>query len=404
MSVEIRPLNPDEMLQLGAMGAYVYAGSFGDDDDNMVSQANLPEWTLCALEDGKLLSSFCAIPFTMRANGNAMALAGVSTVGTFPEYRRQGLVRRIHTQAFAEMRERGQTLAALWASQAAIYQRYGYALATAMRAYTVDTADIGFHDGNPGLGNVERLRVDDGYDIAKRVYIEFISQRMCYLHRAKALWLNNALDADSAEGPIHVAVSKDQDNEPNGYVIYTLRHGKVDHGARSQEIVIRDLAWTSQDAYRSLWSWIARHDLVGRVRWTNAPADDPAEELFIEPRLINAQDHEGIWLRIVDLAAALEARGYDTAGEISVEIVADDLAPWNVGAFKLEASPEGAHVTGSKAGEIKLSMKALSSLYTGFRSARLLSAWGLIEGSDDAIRRADAIFSTRHAPHCPDHF
>ena len=77
MSVEIRPLNADEMLQLGAMGAYVYAGSFGDDDDNMVSQANLPEWTLCALEDGKLLSSFCAIPFTMRANGNAMPLAGV---------------------------------------------------------------------------------------------------------------------------------------------------------------------------------------------------------------------------------------------------------------------------------------------------------------------------------------
>ena len=68
------------------------------------------------------------------------------------------------------------------------------------------------------------------------------------------------------------------------------------------------------------------------------------------------------------------------------------------------ASPEGAHVTGSKTGEIKLSMKALSSLYTGFRSARLLAAWGLIEGSDDAIRRADAIFSTRHAPHCPDHF
>ncbi len=404
MTIEIRPLNADEMLQLGAMGAYVYAGGFGDEDDNIVSQANLPEWTLCAVEDGKLLSSFCAIPFTMRANGNAVPLAGVSTIGTFPEYRRRGLARRIHTQAFADMRDRGQMVAALWASQAAIYQRYGYALASAMRSYTVDTADIGFHDGDSGLGNVERLSVDNGYDIAKGVYIEFIGPRMCYLHRAKALWLNNALNSGNAEGPIHIAVSRTQDGEPNGYAIYTLRHGKVDHASRSQEIIIRDLTWTSQDAYRSLWSWFARHDLVGRVRWGNAPADDPAEELFIEPRLLNAQNHEGIWFRVVDLASALEARGYDVAGEITVAITADDLAPWNVGSFKLEASPAGARVTPAKACDLQLSMKALSSLYTGFRSARQLAAWGLVEGSDEAVRQADAIFSTRHAPHCPDQF
>ena len=410
MTVEIRPLNADEMSQLGAMGAYAYAGAFGDTNDNILSRSNRPEWTLCAVEDGKLLSSFSAIPFTMRANGNAMPLAGVSAVGTFPEYRRQGLARRIHTQAFADMRERGQPVAALWASQAAIYQRYGYALASAMRSYTVDAVDIGFHDGDSGVGNVERLNVEDGYDIVKGVYIEFIGQRMCYLHRSKVLWLGNALDSDNAEGPIHLAVSRNPDGEPNGYAIYTLRHGKVDNVARGHEIVIRDLAWLSQDAYRSLWSWIARHDLVGRVRWDNAPVDDPAEELFMEPRLLNAHDREGVWFRVVDVASALEARGYDVTGEITLTIDVDDLAPWNVGAFKLETSPDGARVTPAtrvtpaKGGDLQLSMKALASLYTGFRSARQLAAWGLIEGSDDVVRRADSIFSTRHAPHCPDHF
>jgi predicted acetyltransferase len=302
------------------------------------------------------------------------------------------------------MRERGQPVAALWASQAAIYQRYGYALASVMRSYSVDAVDIGFHDGDSGLGHVERLNVEDGYDIVKNVYIEFIGQRMCYLHRAKALWLNNALNSDAAEGPIHIAVSRDASGKPNGYAIYTLRHGKVDHVSRGQEIVVRDLAWLSQDAYRSLWSWIARHDLVGRVRWDNAPADDPAEELFMEPRLLNAHEREGVWLRVVDAAAALEARGYDVSGEITLAIGVDDLAPWNVGAFKLDASPDGARVTPATSGDLQLSMKALASLYTGFRSARQLAAWGLIEGSDDAVRQADSIFSTRHAPHCPDHF
>jgi predicted acetyltransferase len=104
------------------------------------------------------------------------------------------------------------------------------------------------------------------------------------------------------------------------------------------------------------------------------------------------------------VASALEARGYDVTGEITLAIDVDDLAPWNVGAFKLEASPDGARVTPAEGGDLQLSMKALASLYTGFRSARQLAAWGLIEGSDDALRAADSIFSTRHAPHCPDHF
>ena len=113
MNVEIRPLTAGEMGQLGELGGYVYGGSFGDGPDNVVATANLPDWTLCALIDGKLVASFTAIPFTMRANGNAVALAGVSTVGTQPEYRRHGLLRRIQTQAFADMRDRGQSLAAL---------------------------------------------------------------------------------------------------------------------------------------------------------------------------------------------------------------------------------------------------------------------------------------------------
>ena len=156
MNVEIRPLTAGEMGQLGELGGYVYGGSFGDGPDNVVATANLPDWTLCALIDGKLVSSFTAIPFTMRANGNSVALAGVSTVGSQPEYRRQGVLRRIQTQAFADMRDRGQSLAALWASQAAIYQRYGYAMTTVLRSYRVDTTDITFHDGLWGSGHVER--------------------------------------------------------------------------------------------------------------------------------------------------------------------------------------------------------------------------------------------------------
>ena len=264
MNVEIRPATAEEMGEMGILGGYVYGGSFGDGPENVIATANLPDWTLCAFVDGKLASMFSDIPFTMRANGNAVKLAGVSTIGTQPEHRRQGLVRQIHTRAFGDMREAGQNVAALWASQAAIYQRYGYAMATVLRRYTVDTVDIRFHDGDEGGGRVARVDLDEAYDVVKGVYIQFIADRMCYLHRAKALWLQNALEPVEADGPIWVAVCYDEENRPQGYVIYTLRAGKVDHAARGQELVVRDLAWLTPDAYRSLWRFIASHDDVGR--------------------------------------------------------------------------------------------------------------------------------------------
>ncbi|MEJ2131347.1 MAG: sterol carrier protein domain-containing protein, partial [Gammaproteobacteria bacterium] len=305
----------------------------------------------------------------------------------------------------ADMRERGQSVAALWASQAAIYQRYQYALVTMQRSYALDTVDIRFHDGNAGAGEVERVGLDAGYDIIKSLYIRFVADRMCYLHRGKPVWLHNALEERAEDGPVHIAICRDSAGEASGYVVYTVRAGRVDHPARSAELVIRDFVWLTSDAYRALWSFVARHDLVGRVRWQSAPVDDPAEELFFEPRLLNARNHEGIWLRVVDAPSALAARGYDAEGSLTLAVDGDDLAPWNNGAWRLDASPAGAEVGPASGGaDIRIGMKALASLYTGFRSARELSAWGLLEGSTDAVRRADALFATPHAPHCPDHF
>ena len=404
MNVEIRPLTAGEMGQLGELGGYVYGGSFGDGPDNVVATANLPDWTLCALVDGKLVSSFTAIPFTMRANGNAVALAGVSTVGTQPEYRRQGLLRRIQTQAFADMRDRGQSVAALWASQAAIYQRYGYAMTTVLRSYHVDTTDIGFHDGVWGSGCVERLSVNDAFDVIKSIYIRFVENRTCYLHRSKALWLQNAMEEIEGQGPIHAGVHYDEEGKADGYIIYTLRANKVDHATRGQEIIIRDMAWLSIDGYRSMWEWLKRHDLVGRVSYQTAAADDPAVKLFAEPRLLHGVDHEGIWLRVVDATSALGDRAYSSEGEITIGLTDDPLTPWNNRSIRLEASPEGAHVTSSKSADLQTSAKALASLYSGFRTARQLRAWGLIEGEDHVIDTADRLFASSHAPHCPDHF
>jgi len=404
MSIELRPATEAEMSQLGLIGAYVYGGAFGDGPDNAVSQNNRPEWSLCAFDGRTMVASFAIIPFTMRALGKAMSLGGITAVGTTPEYRRRGILRRLMVQGVEQMREH-QPISALWASQAAIYQRYGYAMTTVNRQYEVDTVDIAFFDGDSGNCEVIREPLDSTFDIVKQLYIRFVDQRLCYLHRSSALWKLQVLREDDTEGPVHVAIARNADGDPEGYVVFTLRAGRVRHPARSQEIRIRDLVWLTSDAYRSLWRFLAGHDLVGRVTWPRAPMDDLAPLLFAEPRMLRATTTEGCWFRINDIAPALEGRGYINDGELDISVDDDDLTPWNNGTWRLTVSDGNADVKQATTGKgIKGSIRSLTALYTGSHSARELAAAGLLRGDPDDIATAARLFDTPHKPHAPDNF
>jgi predicted acetyltransferase len=202
-----------------------------------------------------------------------------------------------------------------------------------------------------------------------------------------------------------VAVCRDPAGEPAGYAIYTLRSDRVAHPSRPQEIQVRDMAWLSIAACRALWGFLARHDLVGRIVWASAADDDPAEELFVEPRLLRARNDEGVFFRVVDVEGALAGRGYDCDGELVLGVAADRETPWNEGNYRLtvtEGQAEVEKVTGQP--EVTFSIKSLSSAFTGFRRVRQLANWELVAGDAAALGRADQLLATRYAPHCPDHF
>ncbi len=404
MSIEVRPALQAEMFDFGGVVAYVYAGSFGDEPDNVAAQNIKPEWTLCAFVDGQMAATFATLPMTMCVLGNDVAMGGISAVGTLPEFRRRGLIRQIMTRAMETMRDKGQAVTTLWASQAAIYQRYGYAMMSVMRRYEIDTADIRFFDGNDGSGTVTRVDVRDGFTEAESVYNQFIPDRIGYLRRRHGTWAYNVLADNESDGPLHLAICH-QNGLAVGYVAYTVRSGKIEHRTRGQQLKIRELVALNGEAYRRLWSFVASHDLVGKVIWEAAPADDPAMELMMEPRLLHCQDNEGLWLRIVDVTQALAERGYVNDGALTIAVSEDQLAPWNTGTWDLVVQAGKATLTKSlTTADITLSIKALATLYAGFRTASDLSRAGLVTGDRTALFLADKLFATPHKPHCPDNF
>jgi len=405
VSIEFRAATAEEMRQFGDLTAYAYGGAFGDGEDNLAMQSNRPEWTLCAFDGARMVASYGTIPFTARANGRALPLGGVTTVATEPEYRRRGLLRAITERALAAQRDAGQPVAALWASQAAIYQRYGYAASSALVRYQIDTADLNLLAAPSGDHEVAREPVADAFEDLKLVYRTFVADRTLYLHRSSVLWQGRVLNEDAATGPVHLAICRNAAGEARGYVIYTLRSAMVTHATRPQELIVRDLGWLDADACASLWAFLARHDLVGRIRWDRAPLDDPLPELLSEPRLCHRQASEGTWLRIVDAAAALAGRGYDSDGELVLELTSDRLTPWNDGRYRLTVSNGVADVARTTAApEVTLPVRSLASLWCGYHDAAALAAWGLIDIDERVLPHARALFATRHAPHCPDHF
>jgi predicted acetyltransferase len=333
-------------------------------------------------------------------------MAGVTQVGTLPGYRRQGLLRKTMTKAFSEMREREQPFAILWASMGAIYQRFGYGIASDGIRYHYDPRMAAFQDGPEPEGRVSVETVDDGYPTAKMLYIEYASPRNLHIHRARALWQVGTFRGPKEKGPVRVAIYHNTDGQARGYIVYQVAHEHFDTPGPDQVMSVRDFVYLDMDAYRGLWEYIRKHDLVRRVDMDGVAPDDPARDLLLEPRALAMRVQDAIWMRVIDAEKALVSRPYGTRGEIVIEIAGDRMCEWNEGRWLLETDGKTSDVRRTdREPDITVTPNALASLMAGARTASHLARIDRMTGRDrDALLRADQLFRTEYAPHCPNGF
>eukprot|EP01043_Picozoa_sp_COSAG02_P056535 COSAG02_NODE_6715_length_3404_cov_6.886233_3_plen_511_part_00 len=384
------------------------------------------------------VSQLFAHPWKLGGANEGCGMAAVSGVGTLPEFRRLGLLRTMMALLFRDMQAKGQPIAALGATQAAIYQRYGYAEAVRdVRSYSIDTVDIAFVDGDPGSCIVTRRDVDDELKgIMRPLYEQFIEGRCCAVgwdgapgadwsspHNKLFFDVPNALrekHASELSGNLNAAVATNELGEARGYCIYQIEERQDEsHPTRSQKINVSQIIWADTDAYRSMLSFLARHDLVGDVTVRRLPSDDPTPTLLLEPRLLRTKVHEGSWWRIVDVVGALQSRRYDSyssllkqspglADILCLEVSDDErLAPWNIGTFLLELDCDGSATVrkleqgSGLSAEVSVEIGALALLWAGTSSARELSMWEQLTAVDDmALAKTDMMFATKRAPFC----
>ena len=414
--VEVRAANREEMEQLRYINQMVFAEHGHAERD--ASTWLEPEWTTCVFERGAMATSFAAWPFSMRFNGARAHVAGVTAVGTLPNKRRRGYLRAAMEAALAEQRDRGQSLAILYASQAAIYYRFGYAVTSFAHSFEIDPLDLNLiHHPEPS-GEViiaDAADLPDGGQALKDVYREFAEPRNGLLHRGQALWEAEPLAAPAAaDGPIR-ALIYEEDGKALGYMLFTNRdtsreeaiygYRAASGGQRDQLMHVREYAALTPAAAAALWRTVASHDLVSRVILRAAPADDPLRYLARDPRTLRTRVTDGLLTRVVDVERALQIRPYGAEAALTFA-VQDDICDWNARTWRIDASRDGADVQETSAApQLSMDVYALAQLATGHLSATELASLGRIEAADvRALETADAMFRARYAQFCMNHF
>ena len=398
MALEIRAAKPAEMAEFGHVGS----ASLGIVSD--IVSAIRPEWTLCAFEDGELATTCAAWPFTMRYNGEGIPVAGITWVGTLPVYRRRGYLRKIMEVYFKSLYERGErSLAILHASQMAIYHRYDFAAVSTRNAYDAEPGSLEFAVDRPVAGYFREVK-DDEFGMLVELYRSFRAERTGYLHRGRIMWERGVLAPPPAGGLLSKVVYE-EDGEPLGYLVYSVENLQEFGELPRLRLTIRDLTWLTAPAYRAIWAYLCRMDIVDRIVWRRVPPDDPLPHLLLEPRLLNLTSHDGIMGRLVDVERALPVRSYPGEGDLVFEVV-DDLCPWNQGRWHLETSAAGSSIRrATKSPQLVIPVSTLAMLVFGRISATEAARMGRLDVLEPgALPVWDEVMRTAYRPFCADSF
>ncbi len=326
------------------------------------------------------------------------ALTNVTVAGT---HRRRGLMRRMLDGSLRAARERGDAISILIAAEWAIYGRFGYGPATLSADYVLRRWRPGAScPGDPTrVRQVERAEFGE---IAPAVFAASRRRRAGQIDR-DARWWNRVLGRDgyapSEELP-HNWFVHEGDDGPDGLLGWKPS-GEFGLVPPLGTVEVWDLATATDAAYQNLWSYLSGIDGIDEVSVSNRPVGEPVRWLLEDARaLVMTRQVDFLWLRLLDVAAALAARRYATPGEVILEVIDADAISLASGRYRLSAN--GDHVECQRTDQdpdLEITQQTLASIYLGgFRLRELLISGGATERTPGALARADLMFSVPTPP------
>jgi predicted acetyltransferase len=405
MPLEIRPCADAEEFAhaIGAIGQYVAwhptpeeAARFG---------RNLPlERMHAAFDDGAIVAGAGSFPFELSVPGGSLGCAGVTVVGVAPTHRRRGIMTALMRAQLDAARELAEPLAALWSSEATIYGRFGFGLASWQGEFELDKDRAQFAFPLEPRGSTRFVDADEAIGLLPPIWDAVARRRPGMFSRTRTWWESRIFEdpedsRPTGAGPRRLVVLQ-LDGAAQAYAAY--RHKpKWEGGASVGKIAVSEAFGTTAQATAEIWRFLLDVDWQAKVHAELLPPDHPLFLLLATPRRAGYRMLDALWVRLVDVGAALSARSYAIDHEIVFD-VADAFCPWNEGRWKLEA---GRASRTDEEPDLRLDIDALGSGYLGgITFAQLAAALRVEELHRGALERVDAMFRSSAHPWCPEIF
>ncbi len=338
--------------------------------DRMVLE---PERTLAAFDRDLIVGTAIAFSFGMTVPGGAVAAtAGISWVAVLPTHRRRGILSQLMRRQLTDIAAGGEPLAALFASEAAIYGRFGYGSAADQYGFTIRRGEGRFRAVPDGSAPELRLvQPASAIKDMQAVYEAVRPTRPGMMTRSDNFWKNQTADPEfmrAGSSPQRCVIAEDPSGV-RGYALYSVKPDWGRDGMPAQALYVRELLWTDPAGCAALWADLLARDLVTEVSTRMRPTDDPLLHLLADPRRARVGVSDGLWIRIADLPRALTQRRYMSGVDVVLEVT-DPLLPANSGRWRLAAGgpadPAGPTCERTTAAaDIALPVSALGAAYLG---------------------------------------
>jgi predicted acetyltransferase len=378
-----------------------FHGELHPEDLRLVGAAIEPERSLAVRDDGQIVGTAGIYTRRMTVPGGEVPVAAVTMVGVRASHRRRGLLTTMMRRQLSDVHEAGiEPVAALWASEGAIYGRFGYGMAALAAQLDVVVREARLREppeARARLGSPEAMRtaMSEIYEAARGLTAGM-------LDRSSVWWDRRTADPEHQRhgaGPLRAAVV-----DGEAYAMYSVKM-KFESSGPAGQVDVREVVAATPEGSAAIWRFLLELDLTRRLVYDLAASDDPLLHLVAEAQSVGARIGEGLWVRVVDVPAALAARGYAMPFEVVLE-VSDEFCPWNAGRWALtyDGTTAACERTTAPAG-LELTVAELGAAYLGGTTFEVLArARRVRELRAGALATASAAFRGERAPWCPEVF
>ncbi|MDQ4069066.1 MAG: GNAT family N-acetyltransferase [Actinomycetota bacterium] len=405
MAWSVRPATAEEIPELVRADWAAFGNRPSDAEIEEARRFLELDRSLVAVEGDRIVGTAGTLTLELTVPGPAtVPAAGVTYVGVLPTHRRQGILTALMAGLYEDAARRQEPMAALLASEATIYRRFGYGVAVSSTSVEIERSRAALRRPVDLAGHVRMLDPGELPEVLPPIHDRYRRLRPGEVSRPPAWWARRLADRDEdrhGAGARFTVVWNDaaDGGEPTGYVTYRVRQRR-EEGMPGGTLEIEDLITLTDQARAGLWQYCFGVDLIAVVRAWGVPVDEPLPWMLVDRRRLRVTANKDfLWLRLLDVEASLAARGYGCDSTLVLEVgSAGERARYRLtGGSAGEAVCRRTH----QPADLALDIADLAAAYLGGVRFSTLARAGLVaELTPGALFRADALFSTTTAPFC----